>query len=245
MINNNEKISYILKQDKATKILEYVKLSPIDTTAKREVDLVKYPVKSWIDTSLIDFNPTPKSPRRKSKSESKVNPKEIPLKYLYRVNSYTRLQNEVSNSAFLDNQLKLGFTPKWYIVFHISKPRFGYKDARFAKGLVLLREQLFRILYGNKWYNKTHRARAIWVIELGKSKHRPHINLLIEELPSGYESLSSIDKLFNKQLPKKVKCMWRDSANVEEVYSSEIHGYLCKEYNSELPNIIETISDIL
>ena len=211
--------------------------------------ITQSPVKSWIDESVIDTGINHKSPqiatRLKSTSRQKVNPKVIPHKFLHRVNSSTRLQDEVAETKFLDNQIKKGFCPRWYVVFHLHNPPFGHEDPRFEKNLKIVRDNIFSLIYGSNWSRKTTRARAIFGVELGLKKDRPHVNLLIETLPRAFDIYPLTEHLFNSQLPNRVKCVWKNSAHVQPYYSANLHGYFVKEKNSEFPSINYSISDII
>ena len=198
------------------------------------------PIKTWIDKSVIDQSLSPVFANKvKSKTRQTINSKDISHKFLYRVTPLTRLRNEVATKEFLNNQIKNGFNPKWYIVFHLHRPPFSYEDPKFEKNLKVIRDNLFSLIYGLNWKRKTKRARAIFGIELGDKKDRPHINLLIEDLPKHVD----VKYAFNFDLPKRVKCVWMKSAKVQDYYSQNLHGYISKENHLEFPTINYSISD--
>lgn len=211
--------------------------------------ITQSPVKSWIDKSVIDAGFNQQSPpiakRLWSKSRQKVNSKDISHKFLHRVNPSTRLQDEVATTRFLNNQIKKGFHPRWYVVFHLHTPPFKFDDPKFDKNLKVVRDNIFSIIYGSHWSRMTTRARAIFGVELGKEKDRPHVNLLIEDLPRAFDIYPLTEHLFNTQLPNRVKCVWKNSAHVQPYYSENVHGYMSKEKNSEFPSINYSISDII
>tara|TARA_B100001094_G_scaffold215826_1_gene209928 strand:- start:2937 stop:3596 length:660 start_codon:yes stop_codon:yes gene_type:complete len=207
------------------------------------------PVKTWIDKSVIGIGINPESPAiadgLRSKSRYKINPKDTEHKFLYKVRPITRLQNEIANTQSLDQLIEKGFRPRWYVVFHLHHPPFGFDDPKFEKNLKVMRDNLFGIVYGSNWSRRIRRARAVFGVELGKKRDRPHVNLLIEDLPSQFDFLPLVEHLFNTQLPNKVRCVWRKSADVQEVYSKGIHGYISKENNHEFSSINPFISDTI
>ena len=52
--------------------------------------------------------------------------------------------------------------------------------------LNVVKDQLYTELYGRKW--KENRSKKYWGIEYGDSQIKPHINLIIEELPYPYDT---------------------------------------------------------
>ena len=116
--------------------------------------ITQSPVKSWIDKSVIDAGFNQQSPpiakRLWSKSRQKVNSKDITHKFLHRVNPSTRLQDEVATTRFLNNQIKKGFHPRWYVVFHLHTPPFKFDDPKFDKNLKVVRDNIFSIIYGSR-----------------------------------------------------------------------------------------------
>ena len=56
------------------------------------------------------------------------------------------------------------------------------------------------------------------VFESGMGGHgdRPHINLLIEDIPKYSNDYASVDYIFNYRLPRKVKCIMHKSADVNQ-----------------------------
>ena len=207
------------------------------------------PIKTWIDKSVIDIGFDSESPaiadESKSKSRHKVNPKDTDYKFLHKVRPYTRLQNEIAHTQSLNKLIRKGFSPRWYVVFHLYDPPFAYDDPKFEKNLKVIRDNLFECVYGSNWKRKKRRARAIFGVELGKHRNRPHVNLLIEDLPKEYFIRQCVEHLFNYKLPNRVRCVWRKSAHVQEVYSKGIHGYVSKENNHEFPSINPFISDTI
>ena len=153
-----------------------------------------------------------------------------------------RLRNEIETQKFFLDAIKKGFKPVHWIVFHLHKPKYSYESAKFDATLKDIRNKVFGLLYGSRWRKFKDRARAVGGVELGKYKRRPHINLLIEELPKEFSS-KRIDDLFNIQLPKKVKGVWMKDASIKPYYSDDVTGYMSKEFHHQFPTINTHLTD--
>ena len=153
-----------------------------------------------------------------------------------------RLRNEIETQKFFLDAIKKGFKPVHWIVFHLHKPKYSYESAKFDATLKDIRNKIFGLLYGSRWRKFKDRARAVGGVELGKYKRRPHINLLIEELPKKF-STKRIDDLFNIQLPKKVKGVWMKDASIKPYYSDDVTGYMSKEFHHQFPTINTHLTD--
>ena len=167
-------------------------------------------------------------PNKKEWTRKTVEEKETHYEFLSRLtpsNSLTlsdtsyevaRLRNEIETQKFFIDAIKKGFKPVHYIVFGLVKPKYSYESAKFIETLETIRNCMFTLLYGSRWRKYKDRARAVGGLELGKYKRKPHINLLIEELPKEFSS-KRIDDLFNIQLPLKVKgCLLYTSDAADE-----------------------------
>ena len=175
------------------------------------------------------------------KRYNSVNPKTIHKSDLYQVKPYTRSQTEDAHVEHIKNQIKRGFTPKWYIVFHLADGIDSFSD----KYLGRLRNAVWTAIYKSNWKRKKTRARGIFSLEFGKDNDRPHINLLIEDLPISCQKVWS---LFNFVIPKSIKngYLWMGNADVQPVYSDSITGYISKEMNySYTSSINYQISDFI
>ena len=153
-----------------------------------------------------------------------------------------RLRNEIETQKFFLDAIKKGFKPVHWIVFHLHKPKYSYESAKFDATLIDIRNKMFALLYGSRWRKYKDKARAVGGVELGKYKSRPHINLLIEELPKEFSS-KRIDDLFNIQLPKKVKGVWMKDASIKPYYSDDVTGYMSKEFHHQFPTINTHLTD--
>ena len=82
------------------------------------------------------------------------------------------------------------------------------------------------------------RTRSIWGIEYQKNLDNPHINLLIESLPYPFDSYESTLDLFDKELPKKVKCLspFKGDAHVQPYFDEDIFSYITKESDRKIFN---------
>ena len=193
-------------------------------------------------------------PNKKQWNRKRVEEKETQYEFLSKLtpsNSLTlsdtsyelaRLRNEIETQKFFIDAIKKGFKPVHWIVFHLHKPKYSYESAKFDATLKDIRNKVFGLLYGSRWRKFKDRARVVGGVELGKYKRRPHINLLIEELPKEFSS-KRIDDLFNIQLPKKVKGVWMKDAVIKPYYSDDVTGYMSKEFHHQFPTINTHLTD--
>ena len=193
-------------------------------------------------------------PNKKQWTRKTVEEKETQYEFLSRLspsnsltlsdtsNEVARLRNEIETQKFFIDAIKKGFKPVHWIVFHLHKPKYSYESAKFDATLKDIRNKVFGLLYGSRWRKFKDRARAVGGVELGKYKRRPHINLLIEELPKEFSS-KRIDDLFNIQLPKKVKGVWMKDAVIKPYYSDDVTGYMSKEFHHQFPTINTHLTD--
>ena len=138
-----------------------------------------------------------------------------------------------------------GFKPKYYIVGHFND---GYGNKRLEqrrlnphfveRDLLEVKRKLLQTLYGNNWETMTKRARVYFSIEYGKSEVAPHYNLLLEKPPVVYDRVISLSKIFNKYLPRKVRCLLKDATKVQliNLHSNDndiisLNSYIHKETN--------------
>jgi len=107
---------------------------------------------------------------------------------------------------------------------------------------------LFSELYGRRWKTNKNKARAIWSIEFGKNKDRPHVNLLIESLPYPYDSFRSAFILFDRILPRDAKSIWKQSAHLQPIDLDDagaLYQYVVKESDLSNAAINYTITDAI
>ena len=190
-----------------------------------------------------------KSHIMKSKKRRKVNPKTIHKSDLYQVRPSTRKQTEEAHVEHIKTQINRGFTPKWYIVFHLRDWLNDYPqdDPNLDKYQGRLKNAVWTAIYGSHWQRVKTKARGIFSLEFGKERDRPHINLLIEELPIPYKKVCD---LFNWRIPvlanKKTNFVWTHSADIQPYYSDSVTGYISKEMNYEYTSSINyQISDYI
>ena len=167
-----------------------------------------------------------------------------------RVNDYLSKQrvihcsNAEADNSLLNDALLQGFNPKWYIVLRMQEPNTPKVYTRrrdidsITKDLRVLKGELYRTLYGSGWNKKRKRTRSIWGIEYQKNLDNPHINLLIESLPYPFDSYEATLDLFDKQLPKKVKCLspFKGDAHVQPYFDEDIFSYITKESDRKIFN---------
>ena len=198
----------------------------------------------WTDLS-IKGTWKKQSPKQTYSKKVKVNPKTIHKSDLYKVRPSTRKQTENAHVKHLKTQLNRGFTPKWYIVFHLSNLDAPHDDPIWDKYLKRLRNSVWTAIYKSNWKRKKTRARGIFSLEFGEEEDRPHINLLIEELPLPF---NKIWNLFNFDIPKLTKggYLWMKSADIQPYYSDPVTRYISKEMNYEYTSSINyQISDYI
>ena len=147
----------------------------------------------------------------------KINPKEIRLCDLHKVAPSTTSQVIKSSSQQIADMVSKGFTPRWYVVYHLNRRLDNYAEELLEKDLWVNKDSLYRMICGCNWESKKYRPRSLWTLEWGQGGDRPHINLLIEDLSKYDYDYQSIDYLFNYRLPRKVRCVLRKSADVQPV----------------------------
>ena len=159
--------------------------------------------------------------------------------------------NITANQELLNRQLNRGFKPKWYIVIHFNdggkskrQQRRRIQSDEVKKDLWAVKQSIYTELYGKKWKKNKRRARSIWGIEYGANPERPHINLLIEDIP---HSKFRFEWFLNQSLPKyKVKCLWKQSAHIEPCYYAEGNiNYITKESSFCNSTIIYQLTDFI
>jgi len=178
----------------------------------------------------------------------KINPKKIAKQYLHWIKPSTRQQCEEEHKKHIQTQINRGFTPKWYIVFHFNDwlNDIPKDDPIWDKYQRRLCNAVWTAIYGSHYKRKKIKARGIFSLEFGKDKDRPHINLLIEDLPKHLD----VDYLFNWRIPvlanKKTNFVLENSADIQPYYSDPVTGYISKEMNySYTSSVNYQISDYI
>jgi len=96
---------------------------------------------------------------------------------------------------------------------HQQQRRINPDEVR--KDIAFYKHTLYQWAYGNRRSAKIpNRARSLWSIEYGRSRERPHINMLIEALPSGLDDPDRLTDFFNLTLPLRAKSVLFDSAHI-------------------------------
>ncbi len=159
--------------------------------------------------------------------------------------SYQLLQQNILN----------GFNPKYYIVTHFNdggnskRLQLRRVDPYYVeKDLLEVKKKLMQLLYGRGWDTMRNRCKCFFTIEYGKSILKPHFNLLMEQPPKVYDSVPNLTKLFNKTLPNKALCLWKNSSKVQhiEFYKNDIctlNKYINKENNYSNKSIPIKVND--
>ena len=148
-----------------------------------------------------------------------------------------------------------GFNPKYYIVTHFNdggnskRLQLRRVDPYYVeKDLLEVKKKLMQLLYGRGWDTMRNRCKCFFTIEYGKSILKPHFNLLMEQPPKVYDSVPNLTKLFNKTLPNKALCLWKNSSKVQhiEFYKNDIctlNKYINKENNYSNKSIPIKVND--
>ena len=120
-------------------------------------------------------------------------------------------ENKNANMQLLEREIMRGFNPKWYAVIHFNdavnsqrqqKRRLDMDDVE--KDLKVVKDQLYTELYGRKWKKQKNRTKSIWGIEYGDSQIKPHVNIIIEDLPYPYDTYKSFYVLLDRPTTIKV-----------------------------------------
>ena len=145
------------------------------------------------------------------------------------------------NKRLLKRNLVRGFNPEWYIVVHFNdgNNKKKYQKRRLdphdiEEDVLAVKLKLFQLIYGREWEKMRKRSRSYFTVEFGKSVVKPHLNLLLEALPVGWNKQEVIELLFNKLLPNKTRCLWSNTAKVERIYNDPLiylNHYVNKESN--------------
>ena len=157
----------------------------------------------------------------------------------------------------LHRNIRRGFNPKWYIVSHFND---GGDNKRLQQrrlnphdidaDLMQVKVKLMQLLYGRGWEKMRNRARCFFTIEYGNSQLKPHFNLLLEKPPKIYNTCENLSNLFNKVLPLKALCLWRNSSKVQPIklFNGDIitlKQYISKENNFLNQSIPVKVNDYI
>ena len=145
-----------------------------------------------------------------------------------------------ANEQMLQRQLQKGFKPQWYVVYHLNdgfnsryQQQRRIKPDEVSKDIAFHKHTLYQSVYGNRrWAKLPSRARSLLSIEYGRNRERPHINMLIEALPSQIDAPDMLSNFFNLTLPLRAKSVLFDSAHIQPVIPStemKLLRYVCKE----------------
>ena len=145
-----------------------------------------------------------------------------------------------ANEQILQRQLQRGFKPQWYVVYHLNDGfNSRYQQQRrvnpdeVSKDIAFHKHTLYQWVYGNRrWAKISDRARSLWSIEYGRNRERPHINMLIEALPTSFDDPDRLTDFFNLMLPLRAKSVLFDSAHIQPIIpcaEMKLLRYVCKE----------------
>ena len=162
------------------------------------------------------------------------------------------ISNQDANNELLFKQLKMGFKPKWYCVLRMREPNTSKilnrrKDPiLLEKDIASIKNSLYSELYYPNWEKKRNRAKSIWGIEYQRNPDNPHINLLIEALPSPYDDFKNVVVLMDRLLPQLCKCLsnFKKDADIQPVsYGEGLMNYRTKESGWENRTILHNLCD--
>ena len=162
------------------------------------------------------------------------------------------ISNQDANNELLFKQLKMGFKPKWYCVLRMREPNTSKilnrrKDPiLLEKDIASIKNSLYSELYYPNWEKKRNRAKSIWGIEYQRNPDNPHINLLIEALPSPYDDFKNVVVLMDRLLPQLCKCLsnFKKDADIQPVsYGEGLMNYITKESGWENRTILHNLCD--
>jgi len=159
--------------------------------------------------------------------------------------------NMLANEVVLNELVMNGMKPKWYGVIHFNdgcdskKQQYRRLDIdEITKDVVGVKQALYEEVYGKRWRSKLSRSKSIWGIEYGNSTLKPHINIVLEELPYPFNDYKSLFVLLDRFLPDKVRCLWRRSAHLQPIRFTEgINSYITKESDYRNSTIIHDLTD--
>ena len=178
-------------------------------------------------------------------------PRDSFVKQHYIVNDFGQIEGSfnqlkqknfiAANKRLLKRNLVRGFNPEWYIVIHFNDGGGNKKYQRrridpidVEADVLAVKLKLYQLLYGRGWETMKRRSRSYWTVEYGSSCIKPHLNILIESLPQGWNDIAVIQVLFNKLLPRKAKCLWSNTAKVNKIHNDPmiyLNHYVNKESN--------------
>jgi len=195
----------------------------------------RLPVKTWIDKKMVDPN----------LHEIRTQPNEL--------FAYHKTNNlmQKANVELLDEMIMSGFKPKWYGVLHFNDGGNSSKQQQrrldideVTNDLKVVKNFIYTEAYGKTWRRNKRVAKSIWGIEYGNSTLKPHLNIVLEELPYPYNDYKSLFVLLDRFLPDKVRCLWRRSAHLQPVRFNEgINSYITKESDYRNSTIIHDLTD--
>ena len=196
------------------------------------------PVKTWIDPSIRYKHLYDKARKELPKDEHIVYHKSTNL-------------IQKANVELLNDMIKSGFNPKWFGVIHFndggnsSKQKQRRLDiAEVTKDLSKVKNFIYTEAYGKRWMKNKSKAKSIWGIEYGNSTLKPHLNIVLEELPYPFDDYRSLFVLLDRFLPDKVRCLWRQSAHLQPIRFTEgINSYITKESDYRNSTIIHDLTD--
>jgi len=186
-----------------------------------------------------------------------------PIRPKYNIDEFGRVPNDWitkqnqrnhnANHEILNREIRRGLKPKWFMVIHLNdggaSKRQQYRrlePLEVEKDVKVIKHQLYTQVYNQNWEKQKKRSKSIWSVEYGSSTIKPHINLIIEELPFPYEVHRSLFVLIDRLLPLKCRCLsqYRDVSHLQPFDTPNgLFRYITKESDYSNSTLIHSIND--
>ena len=158
--------------------------------------------------------------------------------------------NQRANVDMLNRLIMSGMKPKWYAVVHLNDGNNSKRQQtrrldidEVTNDLWQVKNFIYTELYNKHWQKLNRRAKSIFGIEYGDSTIKPHLNLVIEELPYPYDTFKSFLVLLDRYLPDRVRCIWRRSAHIQPIDNiNAVTSYITKESDFRNSTIIPSLT---
>jgi len=156
----------------------------------------------------------------------------------------TSLKRDIHEIIF--NSISYGMEPWWFITFHYKENKT--KEAEIIEDVHDLKNKLRRLIYKSRdpevtGLGKFKYPKFLFINERSRwGTEQFHTHLILERLPSRINTQASVETLFRRELPAKVKAMskWKrvDVQRISSEYLDiqRLSRYLAKQ------NSLETIS---
>ena len=157
--------------------------------------------------------------------------------YLEIVMNQTSLKRDINEIIF--NSIYYGMEPWWFITFHYKDHKT--KEAEILEDIHDLKNKLKRLIYKNRdpkviGIGKFYYPKCLFINERSRwGTEQFHTHMILERLPSKINTQASVETLFKKDLPARIKAMskWKrvDVQRVSTEYCDlqRLSRYLAKQ----------------